>query len=71
MLSMVGAGVGLGLAAAGQLLLAGLFPAFPLAVPWWAPVAAVGVALGTGLIFGVLPARRAARMDPVAALARR
>jgi putative ABC transport system permease protein len=71
MLSMVGAAVGLALAAAGQLLLAQLLPAFPVAVPLWAPIAAVSVALGTGLLFGVLPARRAARLDPVVALARR
>ncbi|MCJ8502535.1 ABC transporter permease [Desulfatitalea alkaliphila] len=71
MLSMVGAVVGLLLAAAGRMGLAHLFPDFPVAVPTWAPIAAAGVAMGTGLVFGVLPARRAARMDPVAALARR
>ena len=31
----------------------------------------LGTALATGLLFGVLPARRAAQLDPVAALARR
>jgi macrolide transport system ATP-binding/permease protein len=31
---------------------------------------ACGVAIGTGLIFGYLPARNAARLDPVAALER-
>jgi putative ABC transport system permease protein len=31
----------------------------------------VGVALLSGVIFGALPARRAARLDPVAALSRR
>jgi putative ABC transport system permease protein len=39
-----------------------------MAAPVWAPLAAAGVALAAGLIFGVVPARRAARMDPVAAL---
>jgi putative ABC transport system permease protein len=39
--------------------------------PWWAFTAAVGVALGTGLLFGILPAKRAARLDPVRALQRR
>jgi putative ABC transport system permease protein len=33
--------------------------------------AAVVVAFGTGVGFGVWPARRAARLDPVAALSRR
>jgi putative ABC transport system permease protein len=45
-----------------------LFPAFPVAPPAWAPPAAVGVAVATGLLFGVMPARRAAGMDPVKAL---
>ena len=71
MLSMVGALLGLLLAAGGLQLTARLFPNFPMAAPLWAPLAAVGVALSSGLIFGVLPARRAARLDPVAALSRR
>ena len=44
------------------------FPAFPLSVPVWALAAAVAVALFTGLLFGVLPARRAAGLHPVQAL---
>jgi putative ABC transport system permease protein len=31
-------------------------------------VAALGTALGTGMLFGIMPARRAARLDPVQAL---
>jgi len=34
-------------------------------------LAAFGTALGTGILFSVMPARRAARLDPVQALARR
>ncbi len=63
------AGLALGLAASG--LIARLYPLLPTAPPLWAVVAAIGVALGTGLAFGVLPATRAARLDPVDALARR
>ena len=47
-----------------------VWPAFPAQVPTWAVVSAVIVAFGVGLAFGALPARRAARMDPVFALAR-
>jgi putative ABC transport system permease protein len=71
MLSFAGAMIGLCLATGGQLLIGHLWPNFPIAVPIWAPFAAVGVALAAGLIFGVIPARRAARLDPVAALYRR
>jgi putative ABC transport system permease protein len=44
---------------------------FKLVVPVWAPLAAAGVSLATGLVFGLLPALRAARLDPVMALADR
>ena len=46
-------------------------PAFPIQPPWWAVVAALVVSVTVGLVFGLLPARRAARLDPIAALARR
>nr|AOO54673.1 antimicrobial peptide ABC transporter permease [uncultured bacterium] len=70
-LSLVGAALGLALAAAGTWLIGRIFPDFPLSMPLWALAAAVGVALATGLVFGVLPARRAARLDPVQSLSRR
>ena len=38
------------------------------AVPVWSAVVAVCVSVGVGLAFGVLPANRAARLDPVEAL---
>lgn len=70
-LSLVGAAFGLVLAMAGNWAISRVFPDFPLAVPLWSLWAAVGVAVVTGLVFGVLPARRAARLDPVLSLSRR
>ncbi len=68
MLAGAGALSGLLLAALGLALVGQLYPDFPFAAPLWAPFAAVAVAVSTGLLFGVMPARRAARMDPVRAL---
>ena len=62
---------GILIAGAGILVVRAVFSTFPIAAPLWAPLAAVTVAVATGLLFGVLPARRAARLDPVRALNRR
>jgi putative ABC transport system permease protein len=45
-----------------------LYPAVPARPPSWAIYAVIGVSFGTGTVFGVLPAWRAARLDPVSAL---
>jgi len=45
-----------------------IFPNLPTAVPIWAAVSGVGVSVGVGLFFGIWPASRAARLDPVEAL---
>lgn len=71
MLSLFGALIGLILGELGIWIIATLYPSFPLAAPLWAVVAAVSVALLTGLLFGVMPARRAAQLEPVSALTRR
>ena len=68
LLSVVGTVCGLGL---GYLLIwfaQQLFPAIEIRPPWWAVVAAVITAVASGLVFGALPARKAARLDPVQAL---
>lgn len=71
LLSLVGAGLGLGLAYSGMWVMTRLFPAFPMAIPQWALLASLGVSLTVGLIFGAFPAHRAAKLDPVQALSRR
>ena len=47
------------------------FPNFPAGAPVWAVAAAISVSLFVGVTFGVLPARKASRLDPVLALAKR
>ncbi|MFH1137243.1 MAG: ABC transporter permease [Pseudomonadota bacterium] len=71
LLSLLGAVAGLALSAAGVQAMEYLVPALPAVVPGWAMAAAVGIALLTGVVFGLLPARRAARLDPVSALSGR
>jgi len=56
---------------AGSGVLGQAFPALPARPPAWAVFAALAVSLLSGALFGVLPARRAARLDPVIALAGR
>lgn len=52
-------------------LLVAIYPAVPASPPVWAVASVLGVSLATGTIFGVLPAWRAARLDPVSALSGR
>ncbi len=68
MLSAVGALVGYLLGQIGAFALRLVFPVFPAYPPDWAVIAGLGTAIGTGLLFGFLPARRAALLDPVQAL---
>jgi putative ABC transport system permease protein len=71
MLSLAGAILGIILGLVSIAALAAAYPDFPMHLPGWALLAALGVSLFTGLVFGVLPARKAAKLNPVAALAKR
>jgi putative ABC transport system permease protein len=71
LLSTAGGILGLLAGWGGTAFLRALYPSFPIEPPAWAVVAAFAVSVSVGLVFGVLPARRAARLDPVVALARR
>jgi putative ABC transport system permease protein len=40
----------------------------PAKITWWSVVLAIGLGAGVGVLFGVYPSRRAARLDPIDAL---
>ena len=70
-LATAGALAGLGLGFAAVAVLAEVYPTLDFAPPLWAVASAFVIAILCGVIFGILPARRAARLDPIAALAGR
>jgi putative ABC transport system permease protein len=61
---LLGMSLGYGL----SLIARAVFPSLPTAVPLWAAVLGVFVSVGVGLFFGIWPANKAARLDPVVAL---
>ena len=68
MLAAIGGAAGLLLGVALARLLTIAVPSLPVSTPWWFAVLAEGMAVTVGLAAGVLPARHAARMEPVDAL---
>ena len=71
LLSAVGAVLGSLIGQAGSFVIRRLYPAVPAFAPGWAVTGALFLAIATGVAFSVLPARRAAALDPAQALARR
>ena len=69
LIASMGGLLGLTLGWAGIRILVLMVPAFPASTPPWAVAAALAISVFLGALFGVLPARRATRLDPVAALA--
>ena len=68
LISTTGGLLGLGLGWVAVRILVRVFPALPATPPAWAVWAALATSVGGGVFFGLLPARRATRLDPVAAL---
>ena len=71
LLSLLGAVAGYVLGQLGSWSIRYAFPELPAYAPVWAVVIALAVAVITGLLFSLMPARRAARLDPVLALSGR
>nr|WP_221473160.1 ABC transporter permease [Planomonospora venezuelensis] len=67
LLTTIGGVTGILLGVGGALLIAALSPV-PAAITWWSLALAFGVSVAVGVFFGVAPARRAGRLDPVVAL---
>jgi putative ABC transport system permease protein len=68
LLTSIGGLVGIALGIGGSLGLAAAIDQLPAVITWWSPVLAFGVSAAVGVFFGVVPARRAGRLDPVVAL---
>jgi putative ABC transport system permease protein len=67
LLTSIGGIIGITLGVTGSLLLDAVSP-LPAVISWWSPLLAFGVSAAVGVFFGVVPARRAGRLDPVVAL---
>jgi putative ABC transport system permease protein len=67
LLTTIGGVIGILLGVGGALAIQALTPV-PASVTWWSVALAFGVSAAVGVFFGVAPARRAGRLDPVIAL---
>jgi putative ABC transport system permease protein len=67
LLTSLGGAAGIGLGVGAAALAAALSPV-PAAVTGWSVALAFGVSATVGVVFGVVPAQRAGRLDPVVAL---
>jgi putative ABC transport system permease protein len=67
-LTFLGGVIGVVLAVGVSKILALLLPALPSAIPAWAVITGLVVSVFIGLVFGVWPARKASRLDPIECL---
>ena len=68
MLTFLGGVLGVLLAVGASQILMLLIPSLPASIPTWAVVTGLTVSISVGLIFGVWPARKASRLDPIECL---
>ena len=71
LLSSLGGVIGLVLGYSLVNVMVRLYPQLPASPPPWAVATALGISVAVGIIFGLLPARRATLLDPVSALSGR
>lgn len=67
LLTSIGGVLGMALGIGAALLVGALSPV-PASITWWSLALAFGVSAAVGIVFGVVPAQRAGRLDPVVAL---
>lgn len=67
-LTFSGGVLGVVLAVSAAKIIMFLVPALPASIPTWAVISGLVVSVGVGLVFGVWPARKASRLDPIESL---
>jgi len=67
-LTFLGGVAGILLAIAASQIIMLLVPSLPASIPLWAVITGLAVSVAVGLLFGVWPARKASRLDPVECL---
>jgi putative ABC transport system permease protein len=68
MLTFMGGALGILLAFGISNLIMLLVPSLPASIPLWAVMSGLLVSISVGLVFGVWPARKASRLDPIECL---
>jgi putative ABC transport system permease protein len=67
-LSSIGGVIGVALGLAAAAAVRATVPSLPTEVPLWSPLVGLVVSMGVGIVFGLWPAVKASRLDPVEAL---